>query len=428
MKTKGEPYPLPSFLEVSTMEKANILIVEDEVGPREALRMILKDDFSLFFATNGQEAVDHIRNYHADLVIMDMKMPVLDGIEALKRIKQINPSIAVLMVTGYGTIDTAVEAMKIGAYDYISKPFDRDHLWNAIEKGLSQRKEKLNTEKMIQDLKQMSDRLQKRQKDLQSEILELSKLSTIGMLAQGIAHNLSSPLLIILGRAELMREKLLNFRKTIEELLRDERYKELEFLVKEYDQNIRDTEIIVENVTKLTEIIRNMMQKSRQDQTSNPQSINLSTLLIDELKFLEADLYYKHNIQKHYELSDSLPLIRGIYSDFSQSFINIIRNAIDAMLDSQEKELKIRSYHDHQNIYIEVTDTGCGIKEEDKPKIFEPYFSTKPIMANGKEPVGTGLGLHMVKLLLEPYKANINFSSRPGQTTFAIAIPYKELQ
>ncbi len=150
--------------------------------------------------------------------------------------------------------------------------------------------------------------------------------------------------------------------------------------------------------------------------------------MIDELKFLEADLYYKHNIQKYYELSDSLPLIRGIYSDFSQSFINIIRNAIDAMLDSQEKELKIRSYHDHQNIYIEVTDTGCGIKEEDKPKIFEPYFSTKPIRANGKEPVGTGLGLHMVKLLLEPYKANITFSSRPGQTTFTIAIPYQELQ
>jgi len=343
-------------LEVSLMEKANILIVEDEVGPREAMRMILKDDFSLCFATNGKEAVDHVRNYHADLVIMDMKMPVMDGIEALKKIKDINPSVSVLMVTGYGTVDTAVEAMKIGAYDYISKPFDSDHLWNAVERGLTKRKERLDTENMIQDLQQVSDRLLKRQEELQSEILELSKLSTIGMLAQGIAHNLSSPLLIILGRAELMREKLINLRKKIEELSRDKRYKELQFFVKEYDQTISDTEIIVENVSKLTEIIRNMMQKSRQDQTPDPQLINISMLLTDDLKFLEVDLYFKHNIQKHYELSDSLPFIRGVYSDFSQSFINIVKNAVDAMHDTPKKELTVRSYHDHQAMYLSSSD------------------------------------------------------------------------
>ncbi len=415
-------------LKVISLEKANILIVEDELGPREALRMILKDDFSLCFATNGKEAVDHFQNHPADLVIMDMKMPEMDGIEALKKIKEIYPSVSVLMVTGYGTIITAVEAMKIGAYDYISKPFDIDHLLNTVEKGLTKRREKLDTEKMIQDLKQMSDRLLNREKELQSEILELSKLSTIGMLAQGIAHNLSSPLLIILGRSELMREKLIHLRQKMEELFRDERYKELQFMVKEYDQNIRDTEIIVENVAKLTEMIRNMMQKSRQDQTPDPQLINITSLLKDELKFLDADLFFKHNIKKHYEWNDSLPPFRGVYSDFSQSFINIIKNAVDAMYDSPQKELTVRTYHDHQAIYIEVTDTGMGIKEEEKPQIFEPYFSTKPLKATGREPVGTGLGLHMVKLLLEPYKANITFSSRPGRTTFTIAIPYKELQ
>jgi signal transduction histidine kinase len=410
------------------MERAKILIVDDELGPRESLRMILKDHYSLSFATNGKEAVDYVQNHGVDLVIMDMKMPEMDGITALKEIKKINPFISVLMVTGYGTIDTAVEAMKIGAYDYISKPFDAQHLMDAVEKGLSRMREVKERERMLNDLKNMSENLLKRQNELQAEIIELSKLSSVGMLAQGIAHNLSSPLLIILGRAELMREKLIELKKRMEERFMDLKSKELQFIMKEYDQNIHDTEIIIENVAKLTEIIRNIMKKSRQDQTREPQLINLSQLLKDELKFLEADLFFKHNIKKHFELDESVPPIKGIYSDFSQSFLNIIKNAIDAMYETPVKELTVKCYYDEDAIYVEVTDTGCGIKDEHKDKIFEPYFTTKPLISNGKGPWGTGIGLHMAKVLLEPYNANITFTSRPNLTTFTISIPYKELQ
>jgi len=225
-----------------------------------------------------------------------------------------------------------------------------------------------------------------------------------------------------------MREKLIDLRKKMEERFMDPKSKELQFIMKEYDQNIHDTEIIIENVAKLTEIIRNIMKKSRQDQINEPQLINISQLLKDELKFLEADLFFKHNIKKIYELDDSVPLIHGIYSDFSQIFLNIIKNAIDAMYDTPKKELKVRCYHNNENIYIEVSDTGCGIKEEHRAKIFDPYFTTKPMISKGKGPCGTGIGLHMVKVLLEPYKGNITFTSEPDRTTFIITIPYKELQ
>lgn len=409
------------------MERAKILVVDDELGPREALRMILKDDYRIFFATNGLEAVEHTRGQPPDLVIMDMKMPVMDGLQALKRIKEINPYISVLMVTGYGTIDTAVEAMKIGAIDYITKPFDSFSILQKVKGALEENKKKIEAQQMLVQIQDASDKLTQQQEDLQKQVIQLSKLSSIGMLAQGIAHNLSSPLLIILGRAELMKEKLLQFRMKLNSLSKDSAVidpNEASLLFKEYDQNVKDTEIIIENVVKLTEIIKNMMQKSRQDQAQDPQLLNLSDILKEELKFLEADLFFKHNVEKQYSLATDLPLIRGVYSDFSQAFLNIIRNSIDAMFDTDIRKLTVATYHDGQFVYVSFNDTGCGIPQEHLEKIFEPYFTTKKGTEGGNRPVGTGLGLHMVKILMEPYKATIDVSSEPGNTTFVFKIPY----
>ncbi len=409
------------------MERANILVVDDELGPREALRMILKDDYRIFFATNGLEAVEHTKNQPPDLVIMDMKMPVMDGLQALKRIKEINPYISVLMVTGYGTIDTAVEAMKIGAIDYITKPFDSFSILQKVKGALEENKKKIEAQQMLLQIQDASDKLTQQQEDLQKQVIQLSKLSSIGMLAQGIAHNLSSPLLIILGRAELMKEKLVQFRMKLESLSKDSAVidpNEASLLFREYDQNVKDTEIIIENVVKLTEIIKNMMQKSRQDQAQDPQLLNLSDILRQELKFLEADLFFKHNVEKQYSLAPDLPLIRGVYSDFSQAFLNIIRNSLDAMFEADPRKLTVATYHDERFVYVSFNDTGCGIPEEHLEKIFEPYFTTKKGMEGGNRPVGTGLGLHMVKILMEPYKATIDVRSKPGNTTFVFKIPY----
>jgi len=411
------------------MERASILIVDDELGPREALRMILKDDYRISFATNGLEAVEHTKSRPPDLVIMDMKMPVMDGLQALKKIKEINPYISVLMVTGYGTIDTAVEAMKIGAIDYITKPFDSFSILQKVRGALEENRKRIEAQQMLVQIQDASDKLTQQQEQLQKQVIQLSKLSSIGMLAQGIAHNLSSPLLIILGRAELMKEKLVQFRTRLTSLSKDSRVvdpNEASLLFKEYDQNIKDTEIIIENVVKLTEIIKNMMQKSRQDQLQDPQLLNLSDILREELKFLEADLFFKHNVEKEYSLAGDLPLIKGVYSDFSQAFLNVIRNALDAMFETERKRLVVKTHHDERYIYVSFNDTGCGIPKEHLQKIFEPYFTTKKDAGDGNKPVGTGLGLHMVRILMEPYRAAIDVESEPGNTTFVFRIPYGE--
>jgi len=117
--------------------KPRILIVDEEEGIRESLRLILEQDYELLFATTGSECIDCIKNTaDVNLVLLDIKMPKIDGIQILKQVKQINPNIKVIMVTGYKSVETATEAIKAGASDYIVKPFNSKDILETVKKNL----------------------------------------------------------------------------------------------------------------------------------------------------------------------------------------------------------------------------------------------------------------------------------------------------
>jgi len=117
-------------------KKHKILVCDDEKGVRESLEFILRDKYELAFANNGLQALKHIRNHPSELILLDIKMPKMDGIKVLKEVKKINPAIKVVIVTGYSSIVTAYHAIKCGASDYIPKPFDKAYVLKAIKKVL----------------------------------------------------------------------------------------------------------------------------------------------------------------------------------------------------------------------------------------------------------------------------------------------------
>ncbi len=242
-------------------------------------------------------------------------------------------------------------------------------------------------------------KMEKKQHELEIELLHQSKLASIGMLTSGIAHNLCNPLTVIRGSAELVLRKI---------------------------PNLREAENIIAQANKMNDIIKNMMYKGRQEQNIKKQPIDISYLLTQELQFLEADQNFKHKIEKIFILDESLPKIEGIYSDFSQGLLNIIKNALDSMYHSPKKQLKVRTFAQENYICIEIGDTGCGIETENLDKIFSPFFTTKPIAANDDTPTGTGLGLSSAYNLLQPYQAKFEIVSKKQEgTTFIIRIPYK---
>jgi signal transduction histidine kinase len=238
---------------------------------------------------------------------------------------------------------------------------------------------------------------------IESELGRMYRFAAMGELFPGIAHNLNTPLSAVMARAEMLLERLEGLKKGEEE-------RENSFESK-LDKSIRDAGVIVANATKLSVIIRNMMQKGLRESEETPQMLNLSHLLKEELQFLESDMKFKHELKKSYSLDESVPFIDGVYFHFSQSFVNIIRNVMESIDKSEVKELSISCKHDKDNIYIEIHDTGLEanmITQEN-----QPYTAAEKRLAQTRE-------------LLKPYDAELKIRSEPHDNLHAIRIPCKK--
>ncbi len=243
-----------------------------------------------------------------------------------------------------------------------------------------------------------------RERQLELELLNEHKLSAIGRLAAGIAHNLNTPISVIQANAELLQVK---------------------------NPDSPQIQKILNQTERLSELIRNIVQKSERQQDNKRTNIQLNQLLQEEIEFLQANLFFKHKINKSLQFDEHLPKVEGIYSDFSQSILAIIQNAIEAMYESDEKSLTVQTEHDEHNIYIIIEDTGAGISAANLNKVFDPFFSTKSRQrknhAAPDQPLGTGLGLSLVYKLMRPYGVSFDIQSQEGRgTRFTLTIPYKK--
>ena len=127
----------------------NILIVDDEIGPRESLRMILKPNYNIFTVENGNTAIQMIRQIEMDVVTLDLKMPGISGIDTLKEIRVIDPDVMVIIITGYGTLKSAIEAIRYGVFDYIPKPFNVPEIMAIIDKSIQRRNLNLKIKEVL---------------------------------------------------------------------------------------------------------------------------------------------------------------------------------------------------------------------------------------------------------------------------------------
>lgn len=237
---------------------------------------------------------------------------------------------------------------------------------------------------------------------LEVQLRQAQKMEAVGLLASGLAHNINSPLSAIIMTTEMAQTK---------------------------HPEIPEFNDILQAAGRIGEIISNLMAKSRQEQSTTETELDVNQLVQTELKFLEANLFFKHNVELDVCLAPDLPKIRGLYSDFSQCFQNIVQNALDAMSTSSESRLLVRTQFDEveNRIVLSIRDTGCGIPEEHVTDIFKPFFTTKGglgAVADQLRPSGTGLGLSTAHQLLSKYGAEIGFESCQGLgSEFRIYIP-----
>jgi len=251
---------------------------------------------------------------------------------------------------------------------------------------------------VVTDLTEIKE-MERRQRMMERLLADERRLADIGMLAAGIAHNINNPLAAISGYAQTLK-------------IKDPRPRELGF--------------ILEEVRKIEEITNNLLIKSRSEQDKNIRPIDINQLVKTELKFLEANIAFKSGVECTVELDRDIPLVSGVYSEFSQVFSNIFNNALDAMHGQREKKLRVVTRLVGDEIHLEIIDNGKGIPPENLERIFTPFFTTKPLVgdAHCEDPTGTGLGLSTARELISQRGGTIEVESELGKgSLFRVRVP-----
>lgn len=229
-------------------------------------------------------------------------------------------------------------------------------------------------------------------------------LQKIGMLVAGIAHNLYGPLTGIMGTVDLLKLK--------------------------YPDQAKDLERVTVLGKRLRDEIKTMLYKAEIEMVHKVNQVDLVQIVTNELEFYKGDPRLKHMTQVAFTPPENLPVFQGLPGDFSQSFSNLLTNAIEALDESEEKRITVQLNHAGEYIALSVEDTGVGMDEETLARAFEPFFTTKTPQPPTKLPpiLATGLGLTHVKNLMEPLGVEISLESTPGEGTKAsLLIPYQAI-
>jgi signal transduction histidine kinase len=359
-----------------------VLIIDDEVGLRDMVRYGLKKrGFEVIGAANGEEGLALITKQKVDLVVCDIMMPVMGGIETLKRIKEQFPSIEVVMATGYATLETAIETMKNGAFDYITKPYSLSHLTAIFEKALEHR----------------------RLKEKVGYLEELNKLKSEFMAT--MSHELRTPLASILGFISLL------LRNTYGDIPEKQHQ-----ILDRVDVNAKNLLQLINNILDLSKLSANRM-------TLTPEDFNFTELQKEVGEAMEPLLRAKKLILK-VQMADELH-IRSDRTKMKQILINLIGNAIK--FTPPTGIITVSAFVQMDNITIEVRDTGIGIAPADIGLLFQEFKQLDG--STTREYAGTGLGLAITRKLIELMNGTITVESELGKgTNFKIHLPHRVLK
>ncbi|MCK9374646.1 MAG: HAMP domain-containing histidine kinase [Syntrophobacterales bacterium] len=239
--------------------------------------------------------------------------------------------------------------------------------------------------------------------------------SSVGQRCLGIVHQMNTPMQVLTFELDLLEEKI-QAELAIHSQSPPAQVEKLQTLLRYRQGKLQQ---LREQLDKLRLLTRNLVLQGAHEDAQEKFHLDLNQVLRQELEHYQAHSFFRHQVSKNFHFQEGLPLIHGFYIDFSQSFRNIIDNALEAMAGMECRRLTVMTASQDNWLLVRVGDTGRGIPPQDLPWIFEPFFTTKAL-PDGEH---AGLGLFMVRRLLALYRAELRADSVPGQTWLSVAFP-----
>ena len=368
--------------------KEDILLVDDEEGIRKVLGIALSDrGYKVLTAEDGDGALRLFRETKPAVVLTDIKMPGMDGIELLKRVKEESPDTEVIMITGHGEMDLAIKSLKYEATDFVTKPINDDVLGIALKRA----EERLSMKRQLREYTQNLEALVKEQS---AKLIESERAAAVGQTVAGLAHAIKNIAGGLRGGVFVVDKGL--------ELGNDQYLRRGWDMVKKDVARIRSMALDLLNFSKA---------RCPDYQLADPNTV------VREVLGLMGPRAAKYDVTLDAELDEKLPKIWFDPEGMHRCLVNLITNAIDACSDvtcaDRKGRVVLRSFVPKSQNYpagYEVEDNGCGIAEEVVPLVFHRFFSTKGTK-------GTGLGLMTTKKIVDEHDGEIEVHSNHGEGT-----------
>lgn len=396
-----------------------LLIADDEEGPRESLRIIFQEEYEVLLAQDGAEAIKLTQEHEVDVAVVDVRMGGMSGIEVLERLKYVEPSIEVIIMTAFETPDTMRQALRLRACDYINKPFDVSTMRAAVRNAMG--RHTLEGESATN-----SQKLQELVGELQNQRMKEEMSRARGDIYASIIHDINGPLSVISGFLQLINKRV----------------GEADHLGAEDLHFVRDRlKTITRQATNCIDISRRYLNFLRKSEEIAP---------VVPFNQLMSDLTHLARMHPSLQQNDfttaGLPVDVGVRingTDGIQLLLNLVTNAFQCSTQPHTVRVGAHLYseplawvdppeqdpgqqwvnrealaNEPPLVAVTVMDDGPGMEPDMLGKIFEPYFTTKGSRH------GTGLGLNIVQRLIKEARGALHVRSAPGRgTVFTVYLP-----
>ena len=359
-------------------QKPLILIIDDEEALRDGCRQALqKSGYTVLTAGEGAEGIKIARERKPEIAFIDLKMPGMSGMEIIEILSKDVPDIVLIMITGYATILSAVEAIQKGAYDYLPKPFNPDQLRTVARRGLDHRNLKIETRRLREE----------------KERMEKSFITFV-------SHEMRSPLVVIRQYIESLKA-----------IAGDRFGKDVTEIIERCSMRIQGLEELIEHWLDLSRIENGTLAQKK-------ETLKLSHITARVAEEM-APVCMAKGISLVTEVPEGVRDIIGDEESLVRVFTNIIGNA--AKYTPEGGTITVSARNDEVYVTVSISDTGAGIPHDKLPFIFEPFFRVR---GKNERHKGSGLGLTFCKKIVESHGGEISAFSKDGEgSTFIMKFP-----